>query len=190
MGRRFRAHGRIPLTIVYSVVCAVLLVTVMVPAGAIAQSGAGLPPGVHLDPGNPTSKEYAIPLATARGGGGRSAGGQLFGAGVRPGGSSGGGSPPPTIGGGRVSRASSGGRRGRSGLRIAGRSHHRRSSKSIVAEQTPPVDAAGRVLGAGQGSGLLWMVAAAGIVLLSGLLGAFALTRRRDYRRAGPRMGL
>lgn len=190
MGRRFRARGRIPLTIVCSVVCAVLVATVTVPGRAIAKSGAAPTSGVHVDPGSPTFKEYSIPLAAARGDGRGSAGDQLFGAGIRPGGSSGGGSSP-IIAGARVSRASSGGPGGHSGSRIAGGGQQRRSSKSIVADQTPLADAiAGRVLGAGQGSGLLWMLAAACVVLLSGLLLAFGLTRRRDFRRARPRMEL
>ena len=42
-------------------------------------------PGVHLDPGSPAGKEYAIPLEQARGSSGSGPGGAaLFGAGIRP----------------------------------------------------------------------------------------------------------
>jgi hypothetical protein len=35
-------------------------------SSAFAQAGAGLEPGVHVDPGSPAAKEYALPLNQAR----------------------------------------------------------------------------------------------------------------------------
>jgi hypothetical protein len=61
---------------------------------ASAQAGTGLEPGVHIDPGSPAAKEYALPLNQARqaGTGSSSSGsssGVLFGAGIKPPGSGG-----------------------------------------------------------------------------------------------------
>ncbi|MDQ6778682.1 MAG: hypothetical protein M3071_21210, partial [Actinomycetota bacterium] len=55
----------------------------LVPAmgSSVALARPAPPPGVHIDPGSPVAKEYAIPLASARGGGG-SGSGQLFGGGI------------------------------------------------------------------------------------------------------------
>jgi hypothetical protein len=40
-----------------------LLTALALPCGAW---GVGLPPGVHIDPGSPAAKEYALPLSQAR----------------------------------------------------------------------------------------------------------------------------
>jgi hypothetical protein len=66
-----------------------LLVLAMSWSTAAAQAGAGLEPGVHIDPGSPAAKEYVLPLNQARqiGGGtpsSRSPSGALFGAGITP----------------------------------------------------------------------------------------------------------
>jgi hypothetical protein len=65
---------------------------------ATAQAATGLEPGVHIDPGSPAAKEYALPLNQARQTGAPSASqpgaeGALFGAGIKPPGS---GGPPRT----------------------------------------------------------------------------------------------
>lgn len=81
-----------------------LLATAALAAGGLstAQPAAALEPGVHIDPGSPAAKEYALPVTQARrtgadGGSGASAAARgessetLFGAGIeprRPGGSS------------------------------------------------------------------------------------------------------
>ena len=66
----------------------------------LAQSASALEPGVHVDPGSPAAKEYALPVSQARGSGGGSEGAheQLFGAGIKPpsSGSPGGGSRSAT----------------------------------------------------------------------------------------------
>ena len=68
------------------------------------QAAAGLEPGVHVDPGSPAAKEYALPLNQARQTGSASpsqpgAEGSLFGAGIKPPGSGGGGGHTPGAGG-------------------------------------------------------------------------------------------
>jgi hypothetical protein len=62
----------------------VLLVVALSPG--LAQAAARLPPGVHVDPGSPAAKEYAIPLSTARQTGAEHANASpaLFGAGIEP----------------------------------------------------------------------------------------------------------
>jgi hypothetical protein len=68
----------------YGVLALLAISCLTVPAGA-----AGLEPGVHVDPGSPAAKEYALPLNQARGTGGGSSPSQnpeasLFGAGIKP----------------------------------------------------------------------------------------------------------
>jgi hypothetical protein len=56
---------------------------------ASAQAATSLEPGVHVDPGSPAAKEYALPLNQARQTGSTSSSqpgseGSLFGAGIKP----------------------------------------------------------------------------------------------------------
>jgi hypothetical protein len=56
---------------------------------ASAQAATGLEPGVHIDPGSPAAKEYALPLNQARQTGAPSPSqpgteSRLFGAGIKP----------------------------------------------------------------------------------------------------------
>src|SRR6185437_12514621 len=61
-------------------------------SGLLAQDAPALEPGVHVDPGSPAAKEYALPVNQARGTGGGTGGGgasegsgeKLFGAGIKP----------------------------------------------------------------------------------------------------------
>jgi len=70
---RHRVRARLPLTSICTV-CALAL-----PASALA---AGSP--VHVDPASPVAKEYALPLATARGAPPESGQtGRLFGSGIK-----------------------------------------------------------------------------------------------------------
>src|SRR5271168_4320784 len=66
----------------------VLAVTLVALSPTAAQADTGLEPGVHVDPGSPAAKEYAIPLGQARqiGAEGSSDGSSppLFGAGIGP----------------------------------------------------------------------------------------------------------
>ena len=63
---------------------------------ASTQVATGLEPGVHIDPGSPAAKEYALPLSQARQTGSSPTTGSSatapFGAGIHPSGGSGGGS--------------------------------------------------------------------------------------------------
>lgn len=77
---------------------AVLALAIACPL-APAQAASGLEPGVHVDPGSPAAKEYALPLNQARQTGSTSPSqpgseGALFGAGIKPPGSGG----PPHMG--------------------------------------------------------------------------------------------
>jgi hypothetical protein len=69
---------------------------------AFAPGASALEPGVHVDPGSPAAKEYALPLSQARQTGSEpsshaSSEGTLFGAGIKPPGAGG----PPRNGGKR-----------------------------------------------------------------------------------------
>jgi hypothetical protein len=148
-----------------------------------AAKAATVPPGVQVDPGSPAGKEYAIPLAQARGGG--TSGGRLFGRGITrapttvttapttvttP-------SVPPA-----ASRSVATGAT-RSGQARAARhgSPTIRSAGDRTVSQTYGVPAAqvsrAERLAAG-GSGILWMVGVAALVLALGGLGGTALARR------------
>jgi hypothetical protein len=138
---------------------------------AVAATGSGLPPGVHLDPGSPASHEYAIPLSAARSAGtpGPPTGGQLFGAGITP----------PGTAGPAARRAASSGATGAAPSARAGQS----PSGGVGSQPTAQILGQSR----GNGPGLLWMFAAAACVLALGWLGGVALLRL--YRSASPRAG-
>ncbi len=63
------------------------LAVLAVSLSVLTQAATGLEPGVHMDPGSPAAKQYALPLNQARdigrGGAGASASSSLFGAGIR-----------------------------------------------------------------------------------------------------------
>lgn len=187
-----------------------LLLTSVCTVGALALPASALASGspVHVDPSSPVAKEYALPLATARGAPPESGqSGKLFGSGIRhtsstvaptttevvttppP--------PPPT----RqqvtpIATAST-----TTPITTASTTtstsppkppvrHHpphvttvtlpvlttTGATKRLAARATP---AAYRVLKPGSGSGLLWMVVAAVLVLALGSAGGVALSRRR-----------
>jgi hypothetical protein len=80
----------------------VLAVLVLSCLSGFAQARGELEPGVHIDPGSPAAKQYALPLNEARQTGQHSSGatgssGALFGAGIKP------GSGPPKVRGSRLS---------------------------------------------------------------------------------------
>jgi hypothetical protein len=193
--------------LVLVLVAAVALVCGALPGASFA---AKTPSGVHVDPHSPVGKEYAIPLSQARGGGGSSSGGNLFGSGITKqptspstgsagsGGTNGAGSGA-TSGGSGSSPKSSGHRRTR---HAAGNGHHRARSTSSGSGASPtatpvtatpvaskPVTAAvaTHALGASHGSGLLWMALAALVVLVIGTVGGLAIKQRN--RGVAPRTG-
>jgi hypothetical protein len=167
----------------------VLGVLLFLPHAAVAAS-SGLGPGVHVDPGSPAAKEYAVPLGSARGGtptpGAGS--GQLFGAGITK-------ADASSSAGGYVAPSS-----GSSSQPASGTSHHpRRHRGATPARRRNPVRSATpgspapraapspqNVIGtsSNSGSGITWMLGAAVVVLLLGGVGGAALARRG--RRSDP----
>jgi hypothetical protein len=135
-------------------------------------------PGVHVDPGSPAGKEYAIPLAQARndaappGGGGHAGGG---------GGSTAAGGFP-LFGVGVVSRTSS----GSAGVRSRGRSSSSRARTSGGAAKGAGTDrVAGRGLPAAASTGPSADTSPA-LLLAIAVLGAgclYGVARRRVGRR-------
>jgi hypothetical protein len=162
-----------PVSRLTAILIAVAALAVAGPAGAKTVSPA---PGVHIDPGSPAAKEYAIPLGVARTGSGSGGNGstQLFGAGITKA-----SSPPPG--------AAPTGHAATTGRAVAGRGHHPAAKRRTRSGAVTPASAPGtgvpppqRVLdtGGGAGSGIAWMLAAAAAVLLLGALGGLALARR------------
>jgi len=137
--------------------CAALLAAT--PATGLAASNP-----VHVDPKSPVAKEYAIPLATARGAAPESGqAGALFGSGISS--SSHTVTSPSTDP--RPTPASA-------PAHTPAPAAHTRPATTV--EATP---AAYRVLRAGSGSGLLWMILAAVVVIGLGSAGGFLLSRQR-----------
>jgi len=147
-----------------------------VAAAAPAGSGpATISPGVHVDPGSPAAKEYAVPLGQARGG----RGGTVFGAGITPTGG-GPGSPPPSANTGSQQPSRPGGAagspsRGRGVVRGSRRTP-RSGGPGVVASRELPSPRAGG------GNPLGWMLASALLVLVLGSAGA-AIIQRRTRKR-------
>ena len=181
-----------------------LLQTLTCAGCALALPGSALGAGgspLHIDPASPVAKEYALPLSVARGAApesGRS--GKLFGSGITHAetitDTSATAPPPVTTTVSRpaattTTRASSSTPVPRPHPRAR---HHRRvhpvtrthttpqtgtnttAGRQIIERATPT---AYRVLRPGSGSGLLWMLAAALLVLAIGGVGGIALRRRR-----------
>jgi hypothetical protein len=168
-----------------SVACITICGTLSLPGAALAQE-----PGVHFDPGSPSGKEYAIPLAEGRAEGAgtknqRAAGDVPFGVGISPpgrgdgpdgGGGPGGGSGP---GGGQAGPGTTGGDRprGESGStknsgaarRGAGDGADERGSKRLAVDEQAvsnaevPVDTTGPTMGIALG--VLAAGAALGLLL-------------------------
>jgi hypothetical protein len=183
MGHSVRAR------LLLTVVCAIC--GLAFPAAASASKGSP----VHVDPGSPVAKEYALPLATARGAppeSGRSGG--LFGSGIKHRGSGSTSShtttssetPPP------VQTETTPPVTTTATQTTTSPKHHRTRRITTVTfpdlvttpatGTTPTADAipaAYKVLRPGSGSGLLWMVLAAVVVVALGAAGGLALARRR-----------
>ncbi|HEX3616032.1 MAG TPA: hypothetical protein VHU61_05820 [Solirubrobacteraceae bacterium] len=167
------------------------------PAPAVAAGGSP----VHVDPASPVAKEYALPLATARGAAPESGkSGKLFGSGIRhtstaptattpatvetP--------PPASTGEPTVTPTATTPAAPPRTQRPHRRRHHQplhvttvtlpvlttpiTAARDTTARATP---AAYRVLRPGSGSGLLWMLLAAVLVIVLGSVGGLVLSRRR-----------
>jgi hypothetical protein len=145
----------------------------------LAQSAAALEPGVHVDPGSPAAKEYALPVSQARraaeGGGSEGTHEQLFGAGIEPpsSGSPRGGSPSDTTGAHRGTPKRSGASSSRSA-----------DGSASGAIRTQPPALVRRVAGgrsSSGGSSSLLVLLGGGVLVL--VLGAFAGVVLRHSRR-------
>jgi len=181
---RYSVRARLLMT----VVCAMCIL--VLPAAASASKGSP----VHIDPASPVAKEYALPLATARGAppeSGRSGG--LFGSGIKHG-SSGPPSSQTTTNSEAVPVQTETTPPATTTTTQATTSpkHHQPEHITTVTLPnlvTPPgssttttanaVPAAYKVLKPGSGSGLLWMLLAAIVVVAIGSAGGLALARRR-----------
>jgi hypothetical protein len=180
-----------------TLVCAVCALAS--PAPALAAGGSP----VHVDPSSPVAKEYALPLATARGAPAESGqGGKLFGSGIKHADSkpaqtvtlatpppSASQVPPPTS---QVPPPVTTTPATTTTTTPAPKPHRRRpvhvttvtlptltaatTTREVTASATP---AAYRVLRPGSGSGLLWMILAAVVVIALGSAGGIVLSRRR-----------
>ena len=176
------------------VVALVLALVAALPAGAAAASSASGPSsGVHVDPGSPAGKEYAIPLGSARGDGTNGTS-KLFGAGITrsqppAGPSSSSPSPSSSVSSTPASPATSAASTAPRKHTVDRHHHHRRriggaGSRAPAVPTSLPVAARTpspqRLIGTSSGSsaGVTWMLAAAVIVLLLGGAGGVVLTRR------------
>jgi hypothetical protein len=158
------------------------------PAPALAAGGSP----VHIDPSSPVAKEYALPLATARGAPPESGqSGKLFGSGIKHASSTTTQTttvtapPPPSQVQQSVTTTTA------TPATKPHRHRHRRvhvitvtlpalpsatTNRVVTASATPT---AYRVLRPGSGSGLLWMILAAVVVIALGSAGGIVLSRRR-----------
>jgi hypothetical protein len=175
---------------------AVLSLAVTSPAAAGSPTAPTAAPGVHIDPGSPVAKEYAIPLAQARGGGNSSGsgGGQLFGSGITRAPSATAASAPSPAETGSVALTPRT-PRPRGDRPRAHESRSRRPVRSAARPRSAPVTpvaarAADPVMGLGRsngggGNGTAWMLGVAALVLALGGLGGAVLARHS--RRASAR---
>jgi len=140
-------------------------------AAAGAGAASALEPGVHVDPGSPAAKEYALPLNQARHTGSSSQSSpetSLFGAGIKP----------PSSGGSTPTRKDSKGAQ-----RAAGSGDSASSGESGTGV---PTLAHGALLsthatGAGGGDGSILALIGGGVAIL--VLGGFGGTVLRHSRR-------
>jgi hypothetical protein len=163
-----------------SVAAAALVLALVVPALAY---GSGTPPssGVHVDPGSPSSKEYAVPLGSARGSSTPNGPGstKLFGSGITP-------STTPST---KASdpAAHSNVRRHQARKRAHHRKHRAAAHRARANAAKTPAPAAVLNSGGGGGAGAGLMIGAAALVLALGGIGAFVVARRG--RRTSPGAG-
>jgi hypothetical protein len=140
---------------------------------ATAQAGTGLEPGVHIDPGSPAAKEYALPLNQARQSGAgssssRSSSGALFGAGIKPPGS---GGSPHSGSGARDTAAGGRGLPSKAGAATA--------SGSQSALPSAVLRASSSRASSGNGGSILALLGGGVAILVLGGLGGMVLKRSR-----------
>jgi hypothetical protein len=163
-------------------------------SGALAQGAAGLEPGVHVDPGSPAAKEYALPLSQGRqtGGGATSSAGPEtpFGAGIKPprsggpGSRSGGAGGSSRSGGAGGSSRSRGAGAGTPGNQPVGRA--RPGSQGVQASSVllPPAVRQAEDTSSSGGTGSLAVLIGGGVAIL--VIGGFGGTVLRHSRRPTP----
>jgi hypothetical protein len=141
-----------------------------------APAAAGLEPGVHVDPGSPAAKEYALPLSQGRqtGAGSASGGGSetQFGAGIKPPGSGGPGSRSPGAGAGTP------------GSRRAGRAPSGPHGAQAASGTLPPLVQQAVDSHSSGGAGSLPVLIGGGVAIL--VIGGFGGTVLRHSRRPTP----
>jgi hypothetical protein len=149
-----------------------LTVLALICSTAVAQTTAGLEPGVHADPGSPAAKEYALPLNQARqtGGESHSSSPTLFGAGIKP---------PPSGGthGPDSGSHASGAAAKSSTLGVSG-------SSAASASVPPALLRAARTQDSSGGNGSLLALLGGGVAIL--VLGGFGGTVLRHNRHPTP----
>lgn len=182
------------------------LLALAAPASSVAAAGGNPPTGVHVDPNSPAAKQYAIPLASARGQApGSSASGPLFGAGIKlhkkkPAAPAVVSTPPSTVTATTPAPTTPAPApakpvRHRRAAHHAAQRHRKPASSAATgapsigplgpppssAASTPPP--AGEVLHSSSDSGFVWMLGLAALVLVLG--GAGSLLAARRPRRPG-----
>jgi hypothetical protein len=144
-----------------------------------AQAGAGLEPGVHIDPGSPAAKEYVLPLNQARqiGGGSstsRSASGALFGAGITP----------PGAGGSSRLGTGAGSAKARGPAAASGSSGARPAAAQPALSASLLHDASSQAGPTGGDGSMLALLAGGVAILAIGGLGGMVLRRSRSTTQA------
>jgi hypothetical protein len=148
----------------------VLTVLVIGCPAILTPTAAALEPGVHIDPGSPAAKEYALPLNQARQTGvaprGGSSGPAPFGAGIRPPGGSGGGPSNSGSAGSGVSP--------KSGVSPANASRTKATIPAVVLRSASEPTSSG-------GDGSILALIGGGVAIL--VLGGFGgMVMRRSHR--------
>jgi hypothetical protein len=145
------------------------------------QVASALEPGVHIDPGSPAAKEYALPLNQARQTGAESTSARSsetpFGAGIKPPGSGGSsGSSGSNGGGGKDGSGSA-----RRGAATHGGDSAQGAAGASGAQLPPAVQRAVDAQRSSEGGGSLPVLIGGGVAIL--VLGAFGGTVLRRSRR-------
>jgi hypothetical protein len=155
---------------------------------AFAPGASALEPGVHVDPGSPAAKEYALPLSQARQTGSEpsshtSSEGTLFGAGIKPPGAGG----PPRSGdkrpgaSGRSAAQGGGGSSAATGAGGGGAAPGVGPSPLSQPALAEAVLRAARAQGSAGGDGSILALLGGGVAVL--VLGVFGGTVLRHSRR-------
>jgi hypothetical protein len=156
---------------------------------ASAQAASALEPGVHVDPGSPAAKEYALPLDQARQTGTESSSqpsseGGLFGAGIKPPGSGGSSRGGGGTGGGGTGGSTTGGHVANGTGHAAPPAQGASATSPSQAQLAQAALRAAREQGSGGGNGSILALVGGGVAIL--VLGGFGGTVLRHSRRPRP----